>query len=146
VQGLITPKRLAIAALCVASLVVCCGLAYWQWERFSAAGGSFQNLGYVFQWPLFGLFPAFVVWRMVRLESRRKAEAATAPDATPDPDAPPRGAPGAAPVAEVAPEPVAVPSQPVVTVEPVRAPAADEDEELAAYNRMLAHLHARDQR
>ncbi|MEU4741635.1 hypothetical protein AB0G02_14385 [Actinosynnema sp. NPDC023658] len=160
-RRLITPKRLAVAALCVASLVVCCGLAYWQWERFSEAGGTFQNLGYVFQWPLFGLFPAFVVWRMVRLESRRKAEAATsgtAPHAAPD--APPHAAPEPAPhvatdvaphaapgADEVAPEPVAVPSQPVVTVEPVRAPAADdEDEELAAYNRMLAALHARDQR
>ncbi|GAB2986920.1 hypothetical protein [Saccharothrix stipae] len=124
-QGLITPKRLAIAAVCLASLVVCCGLAYWQWERFSEAGGTFQNLGYVFQWPLFGLFPAFMVWRIRRLDARRKAEAAD----------------GAVP------EPVAAPPRPVVTVEPVRAPAPDdEDEELAAYNRMLAELHARDQR
>lgn len=131
-RGLITPQRLAIAAVCLVSLVVCCGLAYWQWERFSEAGGTFQNLGYVFQWPLFGLFPAFMVWRIRRLDARRKAEDAAA-------------ATGAADVA--APEPVAVPSRPVVTVEPVRAPAHDdEDEELAAYNRMLAELHARDQR
>ncbi|NUT49256.1 MAG: hypothetical protein HOV94_18405 [Saccharothrix sp.] len=127
-RGLITPKRLAIAAACLASLIVCCGLAYWQWERFSEAGGTFQNLGYVFQWPLFGLFPLFMVWRIRRLEARRKAEAAA-------------GAPGAVP------EPVAAPSEPVVTVEPVRAPVPDdEDDELAAYNRMLAELHARDQR
>ncbi|MFD0203446.1 MULTISPECIES: hypothetical protein [Saccharothrix] len=127
-RGLITPQRLAIVAVCLASLVVCCGLAYWQWERFSQAGGTFQNLGYVFQWPLFGLFPAFMVWRIRRLDARRKAEAAEAP-------------------ADVAPEPVAEPSRPVVTVEPVRTPAHDdEDEELAAYNRMLAELHARDQR
>ncbi len=127
-RGLITPQRLAIVAVCLASLVVCCGLAYWQWERFSQAGGTFQNLGYVFQWPLFGLFPAFMVWRIRRLDARRKAEAADAP-------------------ADAAPEPVVEPSRAVVTVEPVRAPAHDdEDEELAAYNRMLAELHARDQR
>lgn len=134
-QGLITPKRLAIAAVCVAALVVCCGLAYWQWERFSAAGGTFQNLGYVFQWPLFGLFPAFMVWRIRRLDLRRKAEEAAKAGAVPG-------------VAEpTVPEPVAAPSRPVVTVEHVRAPARDdEDEELAAYNRMLAELHARDQR
>jgi DNA-binding transcriptional regulator of glucitol operon len=115
--------------LCVASLVVCCGLAYWQWERFSEAGGSFQNLGYTLQWPLFGLFPAFMVWRIHRLEARRRAQAAD----------------GA--VADPAEEPVAEPVEPVVTVEPVRrAPAHDEDDELAAYNRMLAELHARDQR
>jgi DNA-binding transcriptional regulator of glucitol operon len=136
VRGLITPRRLVVAAACLVSLVVCCGLAYWQWERFSEAGGTFQNLGYVFQWPLFGLFPAFMVWRIRRLEARRKAEetAVTAQAA--------RGVDAGA-----APEPVAVPSRPVVTVEPVRAPARDdEDDELAAYNRMLAQLHARDQR
>ncbi|WP_447008538.1 hypothetical protein ACRAKI_28345 [Saccharothrix isguenensis] len=114
-------------------MVVCCGLAYWQWERFSATGGTFQNLGYVFQWPLFGLFPAFMVWRIRRLDARRKAEEAAAAEA------------GAADGA--VPEPVVAPSKPVVTVEPVRAPAHDdEDDELAAYNRMLAALHARDQR
>ncbi|ROP41010.1 hypothetical protein [Saccharothrix texasensis] len=131
-RGLITPQRLAIGAVCLASLVVCCGLAYWQWDRFSQAGGTFQNLGYVFQWPLFGLFPAFMVWRIRRLDARRRAEAAA-------------GTAGAAD--EAAPEPVAAPSRPVVTVEPVRAPVRDdEDEELAAYNRMLAELNARDQR
>ena len=131
-RGLITPQRLAIAAVCLASLVVCCGLAYWQWERFSQVGGTFQNLGYVFQWPLFGLFPAFMVWRIRRLDARRKAEDAAAATGAAD---------------EAAPEPVAAPSRPVVTVEPVRAPAHDdEDEELAAYNRMLAELNARDQR
>lgn len=135
-RGLITPRRLAIAAVCVAAMVVCCGLAYWQWERFSAAGGSFQNLGYVFQWPLFGLFPAFMVWRIRRLDARRKAEEAAAV----------AGGQGDA-ADEAVPEPVPAPSRPVVTVEPVRAPAHDdEDDELAAYNRMLAALHARDQR
>ncbi|MBB5955857.1 DNA-binding transcriptional regulator of glucitol operon [Saccharothrix tamanrassetensis] len=119
---LLTPKRLAIAAVCVASLVVCCGLAYWQWERFSQAGGTFQNLGYVFQWPLFGLFPVFVVWRMRKLADRRGAE-------------------------DASPEPVAAAPEPVATVEHVRTPAHDdEDDELAAYNRYLRELHARDQR
>lgn len=135
-RDLITPRRLAIAAVCAAAMVVCCGLAYWQWERFSAAGGSFQNLGYVFQWPLFGLFPAFMVWRIRRLDARRKAEEAAAV----------AGGQGDA-ADEAVPEPVPAPSRPVVTVEPVRAPAHDdEDDELAAYNRMLAALHARDQR
>jgi DNA-binding transcriptional regulator of glucitol operon len=133
VQGVFTPQRLAIGAVCLTALVVCCGLAYWQWERFSQAGGTFQNLGYVFQWPLFGLFPAFMVWRIRRLDARRKAEEAAAAET------------GGA--HEAAPEPVAAPSKPVVTVEPVRALAHDdEDDELAAYNRMLAQLHARDQR
>ncbi|GAA3864546.1 hypothetical protein GCM10022243_33620 [Saccharothrix violaceirubra] len=118
--GLITPKRLMIAAVCVLSLVVCCGLAYWQWERFSEAGGTFQNLGYVFQWPLFGLFPLFMVWRIRRLDARRT-----------DRDVP---------------EPVVADVRPAVTVDPVRTSAHDdEDDEHAAYNRFLAELNARDQ-
>ncbi|MEU7531276.1 hypothetical protein AB0A74_36480 [Saccharothrix sp. NPDC042600] len=131
-SGLITPQRVAIAVVCVLSLVVCCGLAYWQWERFSQAGGTFQNLGYVFQWPLFGLFPAFMVWRMRKLAAqRRAADAAVGADTS----------------SQVAGEPVAAPSEPVVTVDPVRTPAHDdEDDELAAYNRYLRELHARDQR
>lgn len=133
--GLITPKRVAIALVCVASLVVCCGLAYWQWERFSQAGGTFQNLGYVFQWPLFGLFPAFMVWRIRRLEARREAEEAAGEHEG-------HGERGGR-----AEEPVAEPAKQVVTVETGRAPVHDdEDDELAAYNRMLAELHARDQR
>lgn len=126
---LLTPQRLAIAVTCAVSLVVCCGLAYWQWERFSEAGGTFQNLGYVFQWPLFGLFPAFMVWRMRKLARQRRAEDAA------------RDAAGGSR------EPVAEPARPVVTVEPVRTPAHDdEDDELAAYNRYLRELNARDQR
>ncbi|GAA1270626.1 hypothetical protein [Saccharothrix xinjiangensis] len=121
--GLITPKRTAIALVCLLSLIVCCGLAYWQWARFSEAGGTFQNLGYVFQWPLFGLFPAFMVWRIRKLDAQRKAEAANPAE-----------------------EPVGDPAGRVVTVEPVRRAHDDEDDELAAYNRMLAELHARDQR
>ncbi|MEU5696071.1 hypothetical protein [Actinosynnema sp. NPDC020468] len=120
-SAVVTPKRVGIAVVCLLSLAVCCGLAYWQWERFSEAGGTFQNLGYVFQWPLFGLFPAFMVWRIRRLDARNKAR--------------------------IAQEPVAEPVTPPVTVAPVGSPAHDdEDDEHAAYNRFLAALHARDTR
>jgi hypothetical protein len=113
---LITPQRLAIAVVCAVSLVGCCALAWWQWTRFESASGTFQNLGYVLQWPLFGLFPAFMVWRIRRLDAQRKAE-------------PPAAAPA-----------------PVVTVDAVREPVVDSDDELAVYNRYLAELNARDQR
>jgi hypothetical protein len=65
VEGL--ARRIVEIAVCVAAVAACSALAWWQWQRF-AAGGSFQNLGYVLQWPLFGLFPAFVVWRLRRLK------------------------------------------------------------------------------
>ena len=118
-------RRLAIVATCLVSLLICCGLAWWQWDRFTSANGTFQNLGYVLQWPLFGLFPAFMFWRIRRL--RQKAEA----DGTAD------ERPVLAPVAEV-PAPRPRPDAPQV-------PRTDEDEELAAYNRYLRELHARDQ-
>ncbi|MEA5364914.1 hypothetical protein VA596_35645 [Amycolatopsis sp., V23-08] len=111
---------MAIVATCLVSLLICCGLAWWQWDRFTSANGTFQNLGYVLQWPLFGLFPAFMFWRIRRL--REKAEA------------------------EPAPEPVPVAEVPAPRSRPdVQAPVDDEDEELAAYNRYLRELNARDQ-
>ena len=103
------------------SLLVCCGLAWWQWDRFMSASGTFQNLGYVLQWPLFGLFPAFMFWRIRKLRQKAEAEGPVTP----------------APVAEV-PAPRPRPDGP-------KAPVDDEDEELAAYNRYLRELNARDQ-
>ena len=113
-------RRIAIAATCLVSLLVCCGLAWWQWDRFTSANGTFQNLGYVLQWPLFGLFPAFMFWRIRKLN--QKAEADGTANLRP------------VPAAEV-PAP-----RPRPDVRPT-----DEDEELAAYNRYLRELNARDQ-
>jgi DNA-binding transcriptional regulator of glucitol operon len=115
-----------IGFACLVALIACCGLAWWQWQRFESASGTFQNLGYVLQWPLFGLFPAFMVWRFRRLARQNR-------DAVP------------------APEPVAAAPEPVATVDAVKpAPVEhfddEEDAELAAYNRMLANLNARDGR
>ncbi|RSN33780.1 hypothetical protein DMC61_08190 [Amycolatopsis sp. WAC 04169] len=113
-------RRLGIAGVCLVSLALCCGLAWWQWERFSSASGTFQNLGYVLQWPLFGLFPAFMFWRIRKLR-RRAAEAdaqeTVAETAVPEVPAPRRRAP---------------------------VPPPPEDDELAAYNRYLRELNARD--
>jgi DNA-binding transcriptional regulator of glucitol operon len=116
--GLITPRRLAIVGVSVLSLVVCLGLAWWQWQRYESASGTWQNLGYVLQWPLFGLFPAFLFWRMRRL---RQLHA----DAPPPEREPARG-----------------------VVSPPRAVARQDDAVdpvLAEYNRYLAQLNARDQ-
>jgi DNA-binding transcriptional regulator of glucitol operon len=106
-----------IVALCVLSLAACAGLAWWQWTRFESATGTWQNLGYVLQWPLFGIFPAFMVWRLnkLRAQQRENAPAPVAPKLTPAPPTP-------------------------------SAERQDEDDpELAAYNRYLAELDARHQ-
>jgi len=106
------------------SLLVCCGLAWWQWDRFTSANGTFQNLGYVLQWPLFGLFPAFMFWRIRQLKHKAEAQAEAEEPVREQPEVPaPR------------PRPDAVKAE----------QDEDEDEELAAYNRYLRELNARDQ-
>lgn len=118
-NGGVLARRAGIVALCVLSLVACVGLAWWQWQRFESATGSWQNLGYVLQWPLFGLFPGFMFWRLRKLRAQQRAEAA----------------PRSAPAFESEPPP-----------RPPQPTRQDEDDpELAAYNRYLAQLNAMDQ-
>jgi len=111
-----------MVGVCVLSLAVCVGLAVWQWERFQSASGTLQNLGYVLQWPLFGLFPAWVFWRMRKLRAQSQQR---------DAEPPPR--PVAPPPAASRPKPVAPP------------PSAQPDDELPAYNRYLAQPNRNDQ-
>ncbi|HVW42338.1 MAG TPA: hypothetical protein VHC18_13395 [Amycolatopsis sp.] len=126
-SGFLTPRRISIGILCLICLIGCCGLAWWQWNRFESASGTFQNLGYVLQWPLFGLFPAFMVWRITKLHrANAEADKAAAEPAS-------RAEWGRKPVAEV-PKP-----------RPARIVVDEDDDELAAYNRYLAELNARDQ-
>src|SRR5690349_10157112 len=104
-------------------MIVCCGLAYWQWQRYESASGTWQNLGYVLQWPLFGAFPAFLFWRMRKLRREHEAEAPVEPvesvEEAPPPPPPPRA--------------------------PVRVQDDDDDDPvLAEYNRYLRELNARD--
>lgn len=64
-------------------LVICTFLlAYWQWTRFQSGSGTFQNLGYAFQWPLFGLFFIYAYRMLVKYENQA-AEARADSD---DPD------------------------------------------------------------
>ncbi|WP_207222790.1 hypothetical protein [Herbihabitans rhizosphaerae] len=104
---------------CVLAFAVCAGLAVWQWNRFESASGTWQNLGYVLQWPLFGLFPAFMVWRMRKLRAQQAEQ-----DAAPKPQAKP---------------------EPVAPVVPRQAPA-EPDDELAEYNRYLKSLNDQETR
>ncbi|CRK58347.1 hypothetical protein [Alloactinosynnema sp. L-07] len=74
-------RKALVIGVCVLSLAACLGLAWWQWERFESTNGTFQNLGYVLQWPLFGLAPAYMVWRYRKLKARE----ADRPDSAPKP-------------------------------------------------------------
>lgn len=54
---------MAIAAACG-----CLALGWWQWTRFQSASGTFQNLGYALQWPLFAWFCIYAYRNFVRYE------------------------------------------------------------------------------
>ena len=43
--------------------------AYWQWQRYTSPDGSFQNLGYAIQWPIFGGFLVYFYLRIRRYEN-----------------------------------------------------------------------------
>src|SRR3954462_8746037 len=65
-----TPRRRrpALVALVILAACGCLALAWWQWSRFESASGSFQNLGYALQWPLFAGFCVYAYHKFVRYE------------------------------------------------------------------------------
>ena len=46
-------------------------LAWWQWSRWQSNGGSFQNLGYAIQWPIFGIFFVVAYRKYIQYEKER---------------------------------------------------------------------------
>ncbi len=46
----------------------CLALGWWQWTRFQSVSGTFQNLGYALQWPLFAWFCIYAYRKYVRYE------------------------------------------------------------------------------
>jgi DNA-binding transcriptional regulator of glucitol operon len=61
-------RRPALIALAIVGAAGCLALAWWQWTRFESASGSFQNLGYALQWPLFAGFVVYAYYKFVRYE------------------------------------------------------------------------------
>ncbi|MEV0051677.1 hypothetical protein AB0H34_14400 [Saccharopolyspora shandongensis] len=136
-RSLLTPRWLLLHALFVVAAVATGFLAVWQWDRAHEAGGSFQNLGYALQWPLFGVFTIFLWVRLMRMETHRDrdeaepeaAETALREDAAPQVEA----------------QPAARRKRPLVP--PPAPPVGTEDDpELAAYNQYLADLNKSDRR
>lgn len=52
----------------LAAAAGCLALAWWQWTRYESTSGSFQNLGYALQWPLFAGFCVYAYFKFVRYE------------------------------------------------------------------------------
>jgi DNA-binding transcriptional regulator of glucitol operon len=54
--------------LVIVAAAGCLALGWWQWTRFESASGTFQNLGYALQWPLFAGFCVYGYRKFVRYE------------------------------------------------------------------------------
>ena len=61
-------RRPALILLVIAAAGGCLALAWWQWSRYGSTSGSFQNLGYALQWPLFAGFCVYAYYKFVRYE------------------------------------------------------------------------------
>ena len=46
----------------------CLALGWWQWTRFESTSGTFQNLGYALQWPMFAAFCVYAYRKFIRFE------------------------------------------------------------------------------
>ncbi|KHO19462.1 hypothetical protein [Mycolicibacterium setense] len=106
-------RRPALIALVFLGAAGCLALAWWQWTRYESASGTFQNLGYALQWPMFAGFCFYAYYKFVRYE-----------------DAPPER-----PADEVTEIPAGLlPERP-------KSPSPDAgDQELSEYNAYLAEL------
>lgn len=142
-----TPRWMVGHVVVLIVVVTCIRLGDWQWD-VSRITHSVQNFGYALQWPFFAVFFAVMWWRMLRLESRRLDEEAAGAETAEQPVAeqPPADVPQPAehPPAEQPAEQRPVEKQVAKQAEP--AAKDPEDEQLAAYNRMLAALAAEDRK
>ena len=62
-------RRFALIALVIVAAGGCLALGWWQWSRFESASGTFQNLGYALQWPMFAGFCIYAYRKFVRYEA-----------------------------------------------------------------------------
>lgn len=61
-------RRPALILLVILGAAGCLALAWWQWTRYESASGTFQNLGYALQWPMFAGFCFYAYYKFVRFE------------------------------------------------------------------------------
>ncbi|ABK72397.1 hypothetical protein [Mycolicibacterium smegmatis] len=61
-------RRPALILLVFVAAAGCMALAWWQWTRFESNSGTFQNLGYALQWPMFAGFCFYAYYKFVRYE------------------------------------------------------------------------------
>ena len=72
-------RRPALIALVIVGAAGCLALAWWQWTRYESASGTFQNLGYALQWPMFA---GFCVYALLQVRPLRRGPARAAASTT----------------------------------------------------------------
>lgn len=91
-------RRPALIVLVILAAGGCLALGWWQWTRFQSASGTFQNLGYAMQWPLFAWFCVYAYRKFVRYEEAPPAPSQDrAPTELPDGLLPERPKPASPP-------------------------------------------------
>lgn len=63
-------RRIALILLVIVAAGGCLALGWWQWTRWESTAGSFQNLGYALQWPLFAGFCIYAYRKFVEYEEQ----------------------------------------------------------------------------
>jgi DNA-binding transcriptional regulator of glucitol operon len=61
-------RKYALIPLVIIAAAGCLALGWWQWTRYESTSGSFQNLGYALQWPMFAGFCIYAYRKFVRYE------------------------------------------------------------------------------
>ncbi|APE13902.1 hypothetical protein [Mycolicibacterium pallens] len=61
-------RRFALILLVIIAACGCLALGWWQWSRFESTSGTFQNLGYALQWPMFAGFCVYAYRKFIRYE------------------------------------------------------------------------------
>ncbi len=112
------PRRLALILGVIIAASGCLALGWWQWTRFESNSGTFQNLGYAVQWPMFAAFCVYAYRTFIRLE-----------------DSPAEAVQDSGDVTEI--PPGLLPQRPA-------APREDQDATLREYNAYLAELAEHD--
>ena len=90
-------RRVALILLVIVAAAGCLALGWWQWSRFESTSGSFQNLGYALQWPLFAGFCIYAYRQFVSYEEAPPQADADGPTEIPAGLLPERPAPAVQP-------------------------------------------------
>lgn len=61
-------RRFGLILLATVAAAGCLALGWWQFSRWESNTGSFQNLGYALQWPMFAGFCVYAYRKFIRYE------------------------------------------------------------------------------